>query len=192
MPFSKATAEETLEIPVYKIDLSLPPHLRYVTVAKAFAPKMQALTHLFDEVLDSITSNKMVKRTIEWLAKVLLFRLFSNEETQELKGIQEASGVEMFLLVALNVLLDSMLGCTSGGIVVTPKKEKREGNRAEPGNTEARMMHFRTLDWGMEGLREVLVVLEFVKSQSEEPEKVIARTVTYAGFVGVLTGVRFV
>jgi hypothetical protein len=52
------------------------------------------------------------------------------------------------------------------------------------------MMHFRTLDWGMDGLRSVLVVLEFVKRDSSEPEKVIARTVTYAGFVGILTGVR--
>jgi hypothetical protein len=42
----------------------------------------------------------------------------------------------------------------------------------------------------MDSLRSVLVVLEFVRSKSEEPEKVIARTVTYAGFVGVLTGVR--
>jgi hypothetical protein len=54
------------------------------------------------------------------------------------------------------------------------------------------MMHFRTLDWGMDGLRDVLVVLEFVRSESETPEKVLYRTVSYAGFVGVLTGVRLV
>jgi hypothetical protein len=42
----------------------------------------------------------------------------------------------------------------------------------------------------MDSLRSVLVQLEFIRSESDEPEKVIARTVTYAGFVGVLTGVR--
>lgn len=52
------------------------------------------------------------------------------------------------------------------------------------------MLHFRTLDWGMDPLRSVLVQLEFVRSKSEDPEKAIARTVTYAGFVGALTGVR--
>jgi len=67
--------------------------------------------------------------------------------------------------------------------------EKKGGNRTE-GKEEERMLHFRTLDWGMDPLRSVLVVLEFVRSKSEEPEKVIARAVTYAGFVGVLTGVR--
>ena len=39
-------------------------------------------------------------------------------------------------------------------------------------------------------MRSVLVQLEFTRSKSDEPDKVIARTVTYAGFVGVLTGVR--
>ena len=54
------------------------------------------------------------------------------------------------------------------------------------------MMHFRTLNWTMDELRSVLVVLEFVKSKSEDPREVLARSVTYAGFVGCLTGVRYV
>lgn len=97
------------------------------------------------------------------------------------------SGVDMYFLVALNVLLDSMLGCTSGGVVTRPKSNGEEND--EGGNS--RMMHFRTLDWGMEQLRSILVVLEFVESKSDEPDKVIVRTVTYAGYVGVLTGVRY-
>jgi hypothetical protein len=71
--------------------------------------------------------------------------------------------------------------------MTTPKGSKGKG-KAE----ERRMMHFRTLDWGMEPLRSVLVVLEFVRTKSEEPERVIGRTITYAGYVGVLTGVRYV
>ena len=67
--------------------------------------------------------------------------------------------------------------------------DKKGGKRAS-GPDEQRMLHFRTMDWGMDPLRGVLVELEFVRSRSPEPEKAIARTVTYAGFVGVLTGVR--
>jgi hypothetical protein len=185
-----SSTTESIPIPIYQIDLSLPPHLRYITVARDFAPKMQTLTYLFEEILESITPNKFLRHTIETLAGIFLFRVFSKEETQELKGIAKASGVRMFLLVALNVLLDSMLGCTSGGVVVAPKKGKGEAVSGD--GDGGRMMHFRTLDWAMDGLREVLVVLEFVRSKSEEPEKVVARTVTYAGFVGVLTGLRFV
>lgn len=56
---------------------------------------------------------------------------------------------------------------------------------------EKRMMHFRTLDWGMDPLREVIVVLEFIRSEDKDPEKVVGRSITYAGFVGMLTGVRY-
>jgi hypothetical protein len=145
---------------------------------------MKALTPLFDEVLLLFIPFAPIRRLIESLASLFLFHVFSKDETQELKGIAKASGVSLYFLIALNVLLDSLLGCTSGGVMtdITPKKKTVK---------EKRMMHFRTLDWGMDGLRSVLVVLEFVRSGSSEPEKVIARSVTYAGFVGVLTGVRY-
>jgi hypothetical protein len=35
-------------------------------------------------------------------------------------------------------------------------------------------------------------MLHFVRSESDTPEKIIATTITYAGFVGVLTGVRYI
>jgi hypothetical protein len=174
----------TIPIPVYTIDLSLPPAQRYIQVASDFSPKMKALTPLFDEVLLPAIPFAPIRRLIEYFASLFLFRVYSSEETKELKGIAKASGVSLYFLIALNVLLDSLLGCTSGGVMTDLTPRKKEGK-------EKRMIHFRTLDWGMDGLRSVLVVLEFVRSGSSEPEKVIARTVTYAGFVGVLTGVRY-
>lgn len=185
-------------VPTYRIDLSLPPLERYAVLATDFASQMRDLTSLFDEVLSYMIPYARVRRFIEFLASLFLFRVFSSEETQELRGISQASGVNMYFLVALNVLLDSLLGCTSGAVLVTPKERKRKSKKDREGishvtipiGAEDRMMHFRTLDWGMDELRSVLVILEFVRSQSEEPEKVIARSVTYAGFVGCLTGVR--
>lgn len=59
-------------------------------------------------------------------------------------------------------------------------------------NKTMRMMHLRTLDWGMDELRDLIVVLEFVRSKGEDPDKVIGRCITYAGFTGILTGVRWV
>ncbi|CAG8984117.1 hypothetical protein HYALB_00006219 [Hymenoscyphus albidus] len=103
-----------------------------------------------------------------------------------MRGIARVSGVEMFIVVALNVLLDSLLGCTSGGVLVRGKRKVGNGEEIQG----LKMMHFRTLDWGMDGLRNLLVTLEFVRSKSREPERVIARSIPYAGFVGVLTGVR--
>ncbi|CZR51600.1 uncharacterized protein PAC_01477 [Phialocephala subalpina] len=164
-------------IPTYRIDLSLPPSERYVKLATEFAPKMKKITPLFDQVLAPAIPRKWIRRWISTLAWLFLRRVYSSEETAEIKGIAKASGVDMYFLVALNVLLDSMLGCTSGAVMTTPGGSKKKGERVE----ENRVMHFRTLDWGMDLLRSVLVVLEFVRSKSEEPEKVIGRSITYAG-----------
>jgi hypothetical protein len=49
------------------------------------------------------------------------------------------------------------------------------------------MVHFRTLDWDMDELRRLVVELEFVRFAGGT---VVARTVGYFGYVGVLTGVR--
>ncbi|KAH8687609.1 beta subunit of N-acylethanolamine-hydrolyzing acid amidase-domain-containing protein [Tricladium varicosporioides] len=169
-------------IPIYQIDLSLPPSARYVRLAADFSPQMKEIIPLFDQVLAQAIPFGMLRRWIKSLAWLLLRRVYSSEETEEIRGISEASGIDIYFLIALNVFLDSMLGCTSGGVITRPKCQNK--------GSENRMMHFRTLDWGMEQLRSVLVMLEFVKSKSEEPNKVIARTVTYAGYIGVLTGVR--
>jgi hypothetical protein len=102
--------------------------------------------------------------------------VYDTEQTRELRGISKATGVEMYLMVAFNVLLDLFMGCTSGGVRITE-------------NGVEKMVHFRTLDWGMDVLRRVVVQLDFVE---KEGGPVVARSITYVGFVGILTGVRFV
>lgn len=178
-------------IPTYRIDLSLPPAERYVKLASDFAPRMKEITPLFDTVLGSIVPWTFLHSIIKFAAFLILRRVYSYEETQELVGISKASGVDMYFLVAFNLLLDSLLGCTSGGVLTRLKKGEMDPAEGQAhAERRARMMHFRTLDWAMPELRSVLVVLEFVRSKSKEPQAVIARTVSYAGFVGVLTGVR--
>jgi hypothetical protein len=159
--------------PTYTIDLSLPPGQRYVAMAKDFQAQIQDLTPLFDEVVESFGINVSVE-TVKRIARLFLRRVHDSEQTAELRGIAKATGVEMYLLVSFNVLLDLFMGCTSGGVRVF-----------DQGNTK--MLHFRTLDWSMEVLRRVVVQLEFVDEPGGE---VIARSVTYVGFVGILTGVR--
>jgi len=160
--------------PTYDIDLSLPPEERYVQLAKDFTSDIQELVGIFDEVLTLVRlpiSSEHLKR----VAKLFLRRVHDSEQQAELRGISKVTGVDMYLLVAFNVLLDLFMGCTSGGVRVTdgPKKPTK-------------MIHFRMLDWGMDALRNVVVQLNYVFNG-----KVVARSVTYAGFVGVITGVRY-
>lgn len=69
------------------------------------------------------------------------------------------------------------MGCTSGAALTK-----------QPHDTDAKMLHFRTFDWDMDELRWLIVKLEYVRGS--ESNTVIATSVTYVGFVGVLTGVR--
>jgi hypothetical protein len=85
----------------------------------------------------------------------------------------------MYLLVCLNVLLDLFMGCSSGGA--------RIRDDGVPSGHESKMAHFRTLDWGMPALRRILVQLDYKLHPNGE---IVASSITYVGFVGVLTGVR--
>lgn len=159
--------------PIYTIDLSLPPELRYVQAARDFKTVLQEISTLFDDLLELAN---LPKKLFHLIARMILRKLYSREQTAELRGVNKVVGTPMYLLVAYNVLLDTFMGCTSGGILV---KEK--------GETSPKMMHFRTLDWTMHELRKAIAQFEFVERPGGE---VIARTINYVGFVGVVTGVR--
>lgn len=170
-------------IPIYRIDLGSPPEERYAQLATDFAVRMRAVIPLYEEILSLL----LVYRPLILIAKAFvscfLRSVWDPEQTREIRAISRIAGIDTSLVVVLNTLLDSLLGCTSGAITV------RAGNEAK---SPGRLLHFRTLDWGMPALRDLLVVLEFVDSSSTKPERVLARSITYAGFLGCLTGVRSV
>lgn len=172
------TSSEAEGIPCFTIDLSLPPERRYDEVCTELKDEMRNLRFLFDEVVGALVPF-LPTSGLRWICSFLLRRLWSNEETAEIRGISRATGIEMYLLVCLNVLLDLLMGCSSGGAAV--KDEQDSSGKGK------KMVHFRTLDWGMPALRHILVHLDFVMEPGGE---VVASTITYAGFVGVLTGVR--
>ena len=161
------------EPPRFTINLSLPPEQRYLAVCHAFQSEIAELVPLFDEVVGGMLSCVPLK-WLHLICKLGLRGVYDQEENAELKGISEATGVKMYLLVAFNVLLDLFMGCSSGGAAIR-------------GGSGSKMLHFRTLDWGMPSLRRVVVQLHFV---TEENGPVLASSITYAGYVGVLTGVR--
>lgn len=107
-------------------------------------------------------------------------------------------------VVAYNTFLDLFSGCASGGVrtrVPTSLSsrfgddENAESSRKAAWRkaaksskvelNEATMVHFRNLDWGMPVLRDLLIRVEYTREG-----RVVARAVTYVGYVGVLTGVR--
>lgn len=137
---------------------------------------------IFDQLVASI-SPYIPLQLIHHLARMFLRGLYSREETEELRGIARTTGIELYFLICLNTVLDLLMGCSSGGILT---------KSASKGKGDGGMVHFRTLDWTMDPLRELVVQLEFVRDENHEDggNEVIATSITYVGFVGVLTGVR--
>lgn len=169
--------------PHFTIDLSLPPEQRYLAVCAAFQAEIAELVPLFDEVVGGMLHFVPLK-WVHRACRLLLRGVYDGEEQAELRGISKTTGVSIYLLVCFNVLLDLFMGCSSGGAAV------RDGNSNDGKVGEGRgtkMVHFRTLDWGMPSLRRVVVQLDFVL---EKDGPVLASSITYAGYVGVLTGVR--
>jgi hypothetical protein len=158
---------------VYTIDLSVPPSDRYLKVITDYEVSLRQLPTLLDEIFAAV---RVPNRVLHVLARLLLRKVYNKEENEELRGISKTLGLPLYLLVAYNVFLDLFMGCTSGGARVQVE-----------GLEESRMMHFRTLDWGMPELRDVVVQYEFLERPGGE---VIARTISYVGYVGVLTGLR--
>jgi hypothetical protein len=129
----------TFAIPNYRIDLGLPPSERYIKMASDLDPKMQALVHLFDRLIrEDLLPAKLefIAPLIHMLARLGIRKMYDAEEAEEVKSISEYSGVQLHILVILNVLLDSLTGCTSGAALVQPRSA----------NKSPRMMHFRTSD----------------------------------------------
>ncbi len=182
-PLSNATYTDTMEAiipPIHTIDLSLPPQLRYKALALAYADELRGLTTLFNSLLNDL-GLAYLNGPVTLLARVALRGLNSPVETAELRGIAQATSIAMYLLVSFNVVLDCLMGCTSGAV--------KSLEKGQPWS-KTRMLHFRTLDWAMDPLRKILVQLEFVRTRSATPGQVLARSITYVGFIGVLSGVR--
>lgn len=174
------------DIPTFRIDLARPPELRYYEVATEFGSRMRSMSLVFDELLQGMLGYRVLAVLAKLAARLFLRRLYDVEQTKEVTAIAKVARLDLYLIIALNVFLDILMGCTAGCVTVQPQ---RLNGGALDGSL--RLMHFRTLDWGMDALRDLLVRLEYVDS-STGSDRVIATTVTYAGFVGTLTGVRYV
>ncbi|KAM0347663.1 hypothetical protein ACHAPU_004677 [Fusarium lateritium] len=170
---------EVPAIPKFVVDLSQPPETRHAHVIPHFREAMTAcdLPSLFDEVTGSV-AGLFFGKVLVTLTRFALQRVYSAEETAELVGIAQALDIPMHILVAFNVLLDLLLGCTSGGARILD---------LDTVGPTTRMLHFRTLDWAMHRLRQIIVEIDYVRVTGGP---VVATTITYFGYVGVLTGVR--
>ncbi|KAL0579494.1 hypothetical protein V5O48_002536 [Marasmius crinis-equi] len=167
------TIPSSAQPPLYRIDLSLPPKERYREICSDYKIRMQEISPLYDEVLRFTPLPWLFKG----VARLALRRVYSKEENEEIAGISKFTGIPKHLVIAFNTFLDLLSGCISGGTKVV--------DAAGSNSTSDTIVHFRGLDWEMDVLRSLTICVEYVRNG-----EVVARGVTYAGYIGVLTGVR--
>ncbi|KAG6357180.1 hypothetical protein INS49_015058 [Diaporthe citri] len=150
--------------PRLTINLSLPSEHRYDHVASLMKQHLD-LPNLLNSILDDLTG-PAISAILKIPIRLLMRRLHSDEEDAELRGISRATGVPRALLVI--------------------SRGRPEGTPAGAcDGSNSRMLHFRTLDWSGAKLRRIIIELDFVTS---EGGPVVARTLAYFGYAGVLTG----
>lgn len=152
--------------PSFDVNLDLPPRQRWVEIITYAKPHLASLVPQFDEIISALPST--LSRFARWALPHLLQRLSTREETEEIIGISEAADLPVYLVVAFNTFLDGVMACTSG---MCPSQNG--------------LLHFRTLDWHMEGLRRLAVHIRYIRKGD-----IVAEAITYAGYTGCLTGVR--
>ncbi|OHW90549.1 n-acylsphingosine amidohydrolase protein [Colletotrichum incanum] len=172
------------DIPIYQTGMAKPAEERYVQLAKDFAPHLRNVSPLLDKVVESLFSKKLAG-VIKLTSRYALRKVFDKEQTKEIKSIAIAAKISTHLVMSLNLFLELLLGCTSGAALVRPKANDQAGK-----DTKNCLMHFRTLERGMDVLRGLLVIVEFADTSKGGADEAIATSVTYAGFIGCLTGVR--
>lgn len=132
--------------PLYQIDLSQPPRTRYSQICADYVHEISQMV----EVYNGILAYTPAPRIFRLLARMLLRKVFSKEETEEIRGIARSTGIPMHLVVAYNTFLDLFSGCMSGGARVAARAGK------------TKMIHFRNLDWEMEPLRDMIIRVEYL------------------------------
>jgi hypothetical protein len=137
--------------PVYRIDLSLPPRTRFCQICSDYKAELADLVPLFDEILRETPYPRFLKV----MAKLVLRGVRSTEESEEMRGIADVTGLAHHLVVAFNTFLDLLSGCTSGGVKV---------NDTGDNSNATGIVHFRGLDWDMEPLRKLIICVEYIRN----------------------------
>ncbi len=158
-------------IPEYTINLDMQPEERWKHIMPLYSDKIIDIINTAYDELPWIFS-----RPIKYLAKTYFEEIPKDlgEYGKEMIGISNSSNINLYEIVLYNIFYEVFSLCTS--VVVS---------------SENNIIHARNLDFGvfMEGivplLKKITINLSFIKNN-----KVIYKAHTFAGFVGIFTGMK--
>lgn len=153
-------------LPEYDIDLSAPPSERWTALITEYRQEILEVVKWYKKNNSTLTSGAIPK-----LAG-FLNRSGSILHGQEIASIASTVGVKTGIVALLQFIYEINSCCTS---VVTHYQESDRSLRPQ---------HCRSMDWPLDILKRLSVVVRFVKNG-----QVLYRAVTWVGYVGILTAV---
>ncbi|XP_069686152.1 acid ceramidase-like isoform X2 [Periplaneta americana] len=169
------------DVPVYQIDLNLPPQQRWRNLVEDKKKQMIGLLNSIKENSGLLFGFELFYLVDNYLP--YLTRTLPQPYYDELVGISQATNISLGEITLFNVFYEFFSVCTS--IIA-------QGNNKE-------MYHGRNLDFGLflgwdvtnntwlttEYLKPLVVKLDFMKDN-----KTLFRSVNFAGYIGILTAVK--
>jgi hypothetical protein len=154
----------TSDCPRHVVNLDLPPGQRWDAIVPLYREHIPGVLGMIDDIVQSDFAIKLVESCL----KTAVF-FGSVMYSKELGRIAELVGVSIGKVILLQLAYEAFAACTS---VVA---------NGAPGHP----LHIRTMDWEMPALAPLTIEVEFQRGGWT-----VATATTWAGYVGVLTGVR--
>jgi acid ceramidase len=153
----------------YKINLDIAPELRWNKVIEDHLSLFPNVLNHIDQMLKSYGfMGKCAQFTCKFFHKIgsIMYK-------KELTSISKQANIPIDKLILIQIIYEMCACCTS---VVIP---------IQTGNDPGYNLHFRTMDWEMDFLRDLTINVEFYKKG-----RLLFKGVTWAGYVGIVTGMN--
>eukprot|EP01100_Stratorugosa_tubuloviscum_P011576 TRINITY_DN518_c0_g1_i2.p1 TRINITY_DN518_c0_g1~~TRINITY_DN518_c0_g1_i2.p1 ORF type:complete len:427 (+),score=179.08 TRINITY_DN518_c0_g1_i2:63-1283(+) len=165
------------------INLDDPPQTRWNEVVQQHLQFIPALIADLRRQQEEELGPGIISNSIAWIFKKVLVGTgcLSEEVLNELKGIAtltESHGLDFNTLVLLNFGYDFTARCTSA-VIEGPSYSNLESRKKT-------IYLLRNLDWESKPLRQLTIEVNF-----QRQGKTVFRAITFAFFIGILTGVKF-
>lgn len=150
------------DCPTYTVNLDKPARERWNHVVPDFKDKIPLATKLADEMMGQVIQSTLVPLlTVACKTGTALY-------SEEIRGIAEQTEISAGKVLLLQLAYEAFAACTS--VVV---------------NGPRHPIHIRTMDWDLPELKALTINVIFKKRG-----RVIFRGTTWAGYIGILTGMK--
>jgi hypothetical protein len=150
-------------IPRFVVNLKDPPSTRWNSVIASYKKSIKNMESIIDNLLSVVPCSSIILSLVSLLRNYVYYN-------EELQSFSDQCDVPLNKLIVMQLMYEANACCTS--IIVNDEKT----------NTP---LHIRTMDWDMPYLKNLTIEVDFYYGT-----RFLFRTTTWAGYVGILTGMR--